>query len=113
MINLGKLLLPIMIDYIPEKGKITFRTPEFLSSNYIENSECSLQLHFLGETVFIDYYCEDDIDLSELLELDTEYIASGDLTKENFETIQARALKLLCRFIDDSQEELLEHFDQI
>lgn len=113
MIDLGKLLLPIMIDYIPEKGKITFRTPQFLSLDYIDNSECSLQLHFLGETVFIDYYCEEDIELSELLGLKTSYLASGDLTDEKFDTIQARALKILCKFIDDSQQELIEHFNQI
>jgi len=54
MIYFGKLFLLIMIDYISEKGTITFRTPEFLSSDYTENSECFLQWHFLDEIVFID-----------------------------------------------------------
>jgi hypothetical protein len=40
-------------------------------------------------------------------------LAVGDLVHETFEAIQERALKILCRYIDDDQQEMLEHFNSI
>jgi len=112
MIDLGKLFLPLILDYDSITEKITFRSPEYGTDDYIFFSKCMLQLDFLGEAIFIDYYCEDDIMLSDLLELD-ESIASGDLLEETFGAIQARALNVLRKHIVDSQQELFEHFDSL
>src|SRR5437764_1808804 len=111
MIELGRIFLPLMLDYSSEKGTITFRSPEYGTTDYIENSECSLHLAFSNETVFIDYYCEDDIYLSEVFGLSS--IASGNLDEEDFASIQSQAMQVLFKYLDDSQNEILEHFDKI
>ena len=38
MIDLGKIFIPLSLDYNSGNGKITFRTPVFHSKEYIENS---------------------------------------------------------------------------
>lgn len=111
MLDLGKLFLPLTLDYSEKRGTITFRMPEYGTENYIEDSECTLHLSFSRETVFINYYCEDDMYLSQIFELGT--IATGNLNEESFATIQSRALQCLSKYLDDSQKELLEHFEKV
>jgi hypothetical protein len=111
MIELGKLFLPLVLDYSMKRGTITFRMPEYGTVEYIEDSECYLQITFSGDIVDIDYYCEDDALLSDILDLDN--IATGNIKQEKFETIQSRALQCLSKYLDESQQELLEHFGNI
>ena len=113
MIDLGKLFLPLLLDYNPDTEKITFRPPEYGTKDYRFFSKCMLQLNFLGAAIFIDYYSEDDLLLSDLLCLEGESIAEGDLLEETFGAIQARALIVLREHIVDSQQEISEHFDNI
>lgn len=111
MINLGKLYIPTTIDFTEKTKKITFQTPEFYTEDYINNLECTLQLNFSKSKVFLNYYCEDDMNLSDHLELSNSYIAMGDLEEEEFAKIQERALKVLSTYIDDSLRELLDLFN--
>lgn len=113
MIEPGKIFLPLRLDYKNSNGKITFRYPEYMTREYIEDSECILQLQFYGTQVHIDYYCEDEIVLSDLLNLPEPYIAYGDLNQEKFAFIQSRALKVLKRYLDDPLQELMEYFDNL
>jgi hypothetical protein len=110
MINLGKLFLPTTLDYLDSTQKLTLVTPELHSDDNVENYECTLNLSFCKSRVIIDYYSEDDVFLSELLDLD-EGIVSGDLDEEDFGAIQERALKVLSQHIEDSQRELLDFFE--
>ncbi|MGF7138542.1 hypothetical protein [Roseimarinus sediminis] len=108
---MGKLILPTVVIMEYKSEKLTLRLPEFMSRSYFDNSQCYLHFNFARSTVFVDYYCEDDFYLSDKLDLDD--FAKGDLEKESFEAIQERALKLLCQYIDDDQQEMLEHFDHL
>lgn len=110
MLDLGKLFLPQEIEY-KQDGKLTLRKPELHTGGYIENSICSLQLTFEGGCVYIDYYSEDDDHLSSILGIDEPHIAMGDLSLESFQKIQERALQVLIVFIDESQKEMLEFFN--
>lgn len=101
MIDLGKVFIPLILDYSAKKGTITFRMPEYGTQKYIEDSECYLQLTFSNENVTIDYYCEDDMYLSEIFGL--KEIAEGNLKNEIFAAIQSRALQCLSKYIDQSQ----------
>jgi hypothetical protein len=67
----------------------------------------------MGTGVEIDYQSEEDRLLSLVLGIDDTELAVGDLAYESFEAIQERALKLLCQYIDDDQQEMLEHFDHL
>lgn len=95
MINLGQLIIPTTFDFIPETDEITFEKPEYLTTDYLFNIVCTLQIHFSGSRVFIEYYCDDDSYLATNLELDDDYIAMGDLEEESFLEIQKRALDVL------------------
>lgn len=97
MINLGNLILPTTIDYDSRANSIQLELPDYGTFDYLENSECSLQITFQGTHIFIDYYCEDDFLLSEKFDIDQ--FASGDLMEESFEDIQKRALEQLKEFI--------------
>lgn len=99
MINLGDLILPTTIDYDSRDKIILLETPDYGTFDYIENSECFLQITFQGTYVFIDYYCEDDFLLSEKFDIDQ--FASGDLMEETFEDIQKRALVILEGFTNN------------
>jgi hypothetical protein len=113
MVDLGKIFIPLDLDYNFRNGKITFRTPEYMSEDYIMNLQCFLQLQFNQTSVFIDYHCDDDTYLSEHLEIEGGSLASGDLLQENFMVIQERALKVLNEYLEDAHQELMEHFDKI
>lgn len=109
--ELGKLFIPTLIDYKSKSKKITLRHPEYLTDDYINDSECYLKLDFVGDIVFIDYYCEDGFTLSEIFNLDGGF-ASGDLENETFGVIQERAFKKLMKYLDKSQskQEMIEYF---
>ena len=113
MINLGKLLIPLKIDYKEEEGTITFQIPEIGMEGYVSNIQCFLQINFSDDTVFIDYYCENDHYLSNMLSLPDMEVAYGDLEKESFKDIQIRALKVLCAHLEDSQQELIDYIGEL
>ena len=110
MTQLDKLLIPTEIDLTLD-GLVTFRRPELLSKDYIENIVGILQLTYERTTLYIDYYCDDDSYLSDNLGLET--IASGDLTKESFGSIQERALQLMTEFMEDPEQEMIELIDEL
>ena len=111
MLDLGKLYIPTILDYNPELKKVSFRKPEYLSDDYINNLECTLTINFSGANIYVEYYCEDDTYLSENLELEDGYIATGDLSTEGFENIQKRVLEKLSQFMDDPQSQILEDYN--
>ena len=110
MLALSKLIIPTEICLKPN-GDITFRSPEFMTQEYYDYIFCSLDMRRDGHQIYIDYYCEDDTYLSENLSM--EIIASGDLTKERFGTIQERALKELSFFLDNPVQEMSELIDEL
>jgi hypothetical protein len=113
MIQLGKLILPTVLSLDTKKDKITLRLPNYGTQEYIDHSDLFLQFTFIGSCIEIDYYSEDDKILSNIISEELTEIAVGDLKTETFEAIQERALKVLCQFIDNDQQEMLEHFDEL
>ena len=113
MIQLGKLILPTVISIDTVNNKITLHLPNYGTQGYIDNSDLFLQFTFIGSCIEIDYYSEDDKILSNIISEELTEIAVGDLNLETFESIQEKALKVLCEFIDDTQQEMLEHFDEL
>ena len=111
MLNLGKLILPTVIVMKYKSDQLTLRLPDYLTQSYLDDSECFLHFNFSDTTVHIDYYCEDDFYLADKLDMDD--FAIGNLEKETFEAIQERALKILCKYIADDQQEMLEHFNSL
>lgn len=111
MIQLGKLILPTVLSFNTNHVRVTLRIPNYGTQDYIEQSDCFLQLTFIGTCLEVDYYSEDGITLSNLISEELTEIAVGDLRTDTFEAIQEQALKTLWPFIVDAQQELLEHFD--
>lgn len=108
MINLGKLILPSVISVDDINDKISLRIPDAIKPEYINCVEMNLQLTFIGSCIEIDYYSDEDKLLRNIIRLELTEIAVGKLNRETFESIQEQALKVLCEFIDDSQQEMLE-----
>lgn len=113
MINLGKLILPSVISVDDTKDKISLRIPRTISLECINCVEMNLQLTFIGNCVEIDYYSEEDKILCHIISEELTEIAVGDLARETFEAIQERALKVLYKYIDNGQQEMLKHFDDL
>jgi hypothetical protein len=113
MIPLRKLILPTVISVDDHKEKVTLRIPDYGTMEYFDQYDLFLQFTFRGTSVEIDYVSEDDRILSLIVNIEDTEIAIGDLEYETFESIQERALKVLCEFIDDAQQEMLEHFDEL
>ena len=112
MLELGKLYIPTILSYNPERNKISFGRPEIHTPDYFKNIDYTLQLHLNGDEIIILYYGEDDTYLSDTLHLDYSFIACGNLNIEKFSRIQERALKILGEYIIDSQKELNELFNE-
>lgn len=112
MLELGKLYIPTILSYDPERNKISFGRPEIHTPDYFKNIDYNLQLDLNGDQIIILYYGDDDTYLADALHLDYSYIASGNLSKEKFGKIQERALKVLGEYIVDSQRELIDLFNE-
>ena len=113
MIQLGKLILPTILSVDTIQEKVTLRIPNYGTPEYFEQSDCFLQLTFIGTCLEVDYSSEDGITLSNLISEDLTELAVGDLDDETFEAIQSKALIVLSEYIEDAQQELLEHFDDL
>lgn len=110
-IKFEKIFLPLYLDYNPETEQVTFIKPDFGTKEYYYNHECFLEINSKKDRIYIDYYSMDDVMLSELLYLDCDYLAFGDLKNESIEQIQSRALRLLSAFIEDAEKEITELFE--
>jgi hypothetical protein len=113
MIQLGKLILPSVLSVSDVANSVTLKIPDDITEEFKNCIEFDLQFTFIGTCVEIDYYSEEGRLLSLVLQIDETELAVGDLVHETFEAIQERALKILCRYIDDDQQEMLEHFNSI
>jgi hypothetical protein len=110
-IEFKNIFLPLYLDYNPETEKVTFEKPEFGTREYYIDHLCFLEIDKYDDWVYIDYYSDADIMLSELLDLDTDCIAKGCLKKDSFEHIQNKALKVLSQFMENAEEEIMELFE--
>ena len=115
-LELGKIFLPLYIDYKEETGNITFRVPDYGTEGYFDNSECYLEITINCDHATIDYYCEDGNYLSDIFKdfsYEEDGLAGGDLKNETFGSIQDRVLKVLIEHLDESQsrEEIMEFFN--
>lgn len=109
MIELGKLFIPTLVNWNVKKKRISFDLPEYNTQSYIEDCEGNLEITFVGHTIFLDYYFDNDTRLSNFTE-DDEFI-NGNLNTETFGNIQTRALKKLIEFMNNPSKELLELFN--
>lgn len=91
---LGDLILPTVIDKTPN-DKISFRSPKPGEESYIQNIECFLRLEFCGNSISVDYYCEDDTYLSELFNETHKKYFEYESTQGNFLTFQESLLDIL------------------
>ena len=112
MFDLGKLYIPTILSFDPSSKTISFTLPEFFTKEHFEHVQYSLELNILGSDAVIYYYGEDDTYLSQVLDLEEEYIAAGSLEYESFGAIQEKALKQLEHFMLDPKTELLDLFNQ-
>ena len=112
MIDLGKLYIPAQLAYSPVTKTVSFKIPETHSKGYFVKVEYSLEVKILGSDVEINYYGEDDTYLSEVLDLDEDYIVSGSLNTETFGAIQEKVLKELQEYMSDPNKEILDLFNK-
>lgn len=112
MFDLGRLYIPTWLSFNSFTKTVSFNMPELYSKEYFEQVPYSLELNILGSDAIIYYYGEDDTYLSQVLDLDEDFIAAGSLEYERFGAIQEKALKVLEEFMLDPKTELRGLFDQ-
>ncbi len=112
MFDLGRLYIPTLLSFDPVTKTVSFNIPELYSKEYLEQVPYSLELNILGSDAIIYYYGEDDTYLSQVLELDEDFIAAGSLEYESLGAIQEKALKVLEGFIMNPKTELRALFDE-
>lgn len=91
---------------------VSFNIPELYSKEYLKQVPYSLELNILGADAIIYYYGEDDTYLSQVLDLDEDFITAGSLEYESLGAIQEKALKILEGFILNPKTELQNLFDE-
>ncbi|WP_321285793.1 hypothetical protein [uncultured Sunxiuqinia sp.] len=113
MIDLGKFFLPTFLSINPISKRITLQISTYGTEAYENQIDCFLQITFMDTCLEIDYISEDGICLTNIISESLTELASGELKNESFQSIQENALKVLLNYIDDSQNEILNHFDEI
>jgi hypothetical protein len=113
MIQMGNLILPTVLSVNDVNNSVTLRIPEDITQEFKNCVEYDLHITFIGSCIEIDYYSEEERLLSLVLQIDETELAVGDLVHETFEAIQERVLKILCQYIEEDQQEMLEHFNKL
>ncbi len=96
--NLGKLKLPEKLNISSDKTRISVFDPKFGTEEYFNGYECTLQFNFSGNQIFIDYITDADEFLSEIFDLDNDFLAAGNFTTK-FSDIQNEALEILSKYL--------------
>ena len=112
MFDLGRLYIPTMLSFDPVTKMVSFNIPELYSKEYLEQVPYSLELNILGSYIIIYYYGEDNTYLSQVLDLDEDFIAAGSLEYERHGVIQKKALKVLEGFMLNPKTELRALFEE-
>lgn len=111
MYELGKLFIPLSINYDERNDSITIKQTTLSQQEYFENVEYTLDMSFDGPSVCINYYGENDTNLDEVLEIEGGLIARGELEAESFEDIQKRVFDVLKMFMIDPETEMEDYFN--